>query len=197
MPDGTLTVTCPPESDVEGFLREKVRWIRRKREEVRRLAASPEGSVHRILLDGEFRTLVHGDRCGTAEGTVSYTTPAALRRWLVARLRSDLEGRLAAQAARIRVRIPPVAIRRQRSRWASCSPRTGLSFNLRMAALPTSLRDYLVIHELVHLVEANHSARYWERVRASWPQVDESEKELARFWILIERNQIWRVILEG
>ena len=197
MPDGTLTVTCPPDSDVEGFLREKVRWIRRKREEVRRLAASPEGSIHRILLDGEFRTLVHGDRCGIAEGSVSYTTPAALRRWLIARLRSDLEARLAAQAARIRVRIPAIAIRRQRSRWASCSPRAGLSFNLRMAALPPSLRDYLVVHELVHLVEANHSNRYWDRVRASWPQVDESEKELARFWILIERNQIWKVILAG
>ncbi|MDD1651850.1 MAG: M48 family metallopeptidase [Methanomicrobiales archaeon] len=197
MPDGTLTVTCPRHSDVEGFLREKERWIRRKREEVLRLAASPEGSMHRILLDGEFCALRHGSSCRTAGGIVCYTTPAALRRWLVGRLRSDLKERVAAQAARIGVRAPPLIIRRQRSRWASCSSRAGLSFNLRMAALSPMLRDYLVVHELVHLLEANHSTRYWDRVRDFWPQVDESEGELARFWILIERNEIWKVILAG
>jgi predicted metal-dependent hydrolase len=195
MPDGSLTVTCPRRSDVEAFLLEKAPWIRRKREEIRNLAVSPEGSVHRILLDGEFCTLLHGNVCGTGGGTVTYTTPAALRRWLGSRLRDDLEDRVAAQAARIGVRPPLLAIRRQRSRWASCSRRAGLSFNLRTAALPPALRDYLVVHELVHLQEPNHSPRYWERVREAWPRVDESEKELARFWILIERNEIWRVIL--
>jgi predicted metal-dependent hydrolase len=196
MPDGSLTVTCPRRSDVEGFLREKERWIRRRREEVRNLAASPDGSVHRFLLDGEFCTLIQGHVCGTAgAGTVTYTTPAVLRRWLVSRLREDLKERVAAQAARIGVRPPTLAIRRQRSRWASCSTRAGLSFNLRTAALPPALRDYLVVHELVHLEEPNHSARYWDRVREAWPRVDESEKELSRFWILIERNEIWRVIL--
>jgi hypothetical protein len=195
MPDGSLTVTCPRRSDVEGFLREKEQWIRRKREEVRLLAASPDGSVHRFLLDGEFCTLRQGTACSRDSVTVTYTTPAALRRWLVSRLRDDLRERVATQAARIRVRPLPVAIRRQRSRWASCSPRAGLSFNLRTAALSPSLRDYLVVHELVHAVEPNHSARYWDRVREAWPRVDESEKELSRFWILIERNEIWGVIL--
>ena len=196
MPDSSLTVTCPRRSDVEGFLREKERWIRRKREEIRILAASPEGSVHRILLDGEFCTLLHGNACGRAgDGTVAYTTPAALHRWLTATLRGDLAARVTAHADRMGLRPPPLAIRRQRSRWASCSTRAGLSFNLRTAALLPSLRDYLMVHELVHLKEPNHSPRYWDRVREYWPHVEESEGELSRFWILIERNEIWRVIL--
>ena len=195
MPDGNLTVTCPRRSDVEGFLREKEQWIRRKREEVHLLAASPDGSVHRFLLDGEFSTLRQGTECSRDSVTVTYTTPAALRRWLAAFLRNDLAARVTVYAARMGLRPPPLAIRRQRSRWASCSPRAGLSFNLRTAALSPSLRDYLVVHELVHAVEPNHSARYWDRVREAWPRVDESEKELSRFWILIERNEIWRVIL--
>jgi len=196
MPDGSLTVTCPRRSDVEGFLREKERWIRRKREELRDLAASPEGSVHRILLDGEFCTLCLGDACGrTGDGTVAYTSPAELRRWLSATLRGDLVSRVAVHAAHLGLPPPRFAIRHQRSRWASCSTRAGLSFNLRMAALPPALRDYLVVHELVHLREPNHSPRYWDRVREYWPRVDESEKDLARFWILIERNEIWQVIL--
>jgi len=198
MPDGSLTVTCPRRSDVAGFLREKERWIRRKREEIRSLAASPDGSVHRFLLDGEFRTLLHGNACGRVPGqgdTVTYTTPAALRRWLLATLREDLAARVTEHAARMGLSPPPLAIRRQRSRWASCSTRTGLSFNLRTAALPPLLRDYLVVHELAHLQEPNHSVRYWDRVREFWPRVEESEGELSRFWILIERNEIWRVIL--
>jgi predicted metal-dependent hydrolase len=196
MPDGSLTVTCPRRSDVEGFLREKERWIRRKREEIRSLAASPEGSVHRFLLDGGFCSLVHGNACGRAVGgTVTYTTPAALMRWLTALLRDDLAARVTEHAARMGLAPPPLAIRRQRSRWASCSTRAGLSFNLRTAALPPPLRDYLVVHELAHLKEPNHSPRYWDRVREYWPTVEESEKELSRFWILIERNEIWRVIL--
>jgi hypothetical protein len=196
--DGSLMVICPRHSDVEGFLREKERWILRKREEIRRLAASPTGSVHRFLLDGEFRTLQQGRACGRAEGAggiVTYSSPAALRRWLVATLREDLAARVAAHAARMGLRPPPLAIRSQRSRWASCSTRAGLSFNLRTAALPPPLRDYLVVHELAHLREPNHSPRYWERVKEYWPLVEESEQELTRFWVLVERNEIWRVIL--
>jgi predicted metal-dependent hydrolase len=62
-----------------------------------------------------------------------------------------------------------VAIRDQRTRWGSCSPRGTLSFNWRLAIAPFEVLDYVVVHELCHLREPNHSSRFWDLVTARRP----------------------------
>lgn len=62
-----------------------------------------------------------------------------------------------------------VFVKDQRTLWGSCSARKNLNFNWRLAAAPPEALDYVVIHELCHLRELNHSKRFWDLVRAACP----------------------------
>ena len=74
----------------------------------------------------------------------------------------------ALESQRIDVRYTRIAIRDTRSRWGSCSSRGAMSFTWRLALAPRQILDYVVVHELCHLVHMDHSKRFWslvERVR--------------------------------
>ncbi len=76
------------------------------------------------------------------------------------------------------VQVRSVSIRDQRSRWGSCSRKGGLSFNYRIALLPELLAVYVVVHELCHLVEFNHSERFWAQVARTVPNHRAARKAL-------------------
>ncbi|HBY10208.1 hypothetical protein A2473_00315 [candidate division WWE3 bacterium RIFOXYC2_FULL_42_13] len=71
------------------------------------------------------------------------------------------------------VRYRKVAIRNQRSKWGSCSKARNLNFNYKVALLPKDQRDYVVVHELCHLIEFNHSRRFWAEVARTIPNYKE------------------------
>ena len=71
-----------------------------------------------------------------------------------------------------------ITIRAQKSRWGSCSRAGNLSFNYKIAALPAHIADYIIAHEICHLIEMNHSKRFWALVAKAIPNHKELRKEL-------------------
>ena len=91
-----------------------------------------------------------------------------------------LTARLHELAAAHGLEVHRVTIRRQRSRWGSCSRRGTISLNARLAHTPDFVRDYVILHELMHLREMNHSPRFWAHVDAVCPRRAEAEAWLRR-----------------
>lgn len=73
-----------------------------------------------------------------------------------------------------------VAIRNQKTRWGSCSKKGNLNFNYKIVLLPEKYAEYIIVHELCHLKEFNHSRRFWELVSLTVPDYRKIVKELKK-----------------
>lgn len=94
---------------------------------------------------------------------------AAVEAWYRAEARRVIGERVAHHAAALGVTPGRIAIKDTRSRWGSCSSKGNLNFSWRLLLAPFAVLDYVVVHEVAHLVELNHSPRFWSLVAAHCP----------------------------
>lgn len=100
------------------------------------------------------------------------------QREAIARARRDLPQRLLELAASHGLTVTKVSIRNQRWRWGSCAPGGHICLNWRLALLPDALRDYVLIHELMHLKRMDHSPKFWKLVERACPDYRELRRRL-------------------
>ena len=101
------------------------------------------------------------------------------------RLASGLTGRQIAE--RLGVTIRRVSVRDQATRWGSCSTTGVLSFSWRLVLAPRYVLDYLAAHEVAHLVEMNHSRRFWKLVSRICPDM-----QRAKVWLDVHGTDLHR-----
>lgn len=111
------------------------------------------------------------------ENTVWYTD--AERAVWIERAREQIPKRVSYFAQRMGVDYGRITIREQKTRWGSCSSRGSLNFNWKLMLMPEAVLDYVVVHELAHRREMNHSAAFWSVVQAELPDYRERRKILS------------------
>ena len=99
----------------------------------------------------------------------------------------ELEAASLRYASELGVSIRRVSVRDQASRWGSCSTAGVLSYSWRLILAPDFVLNYLAAHEVAHLVEMNHSVRFWRLVRRLFP-----DHERAKVWLDVHGSDLHR-----
>lgn len=152
--DGSVLVRAPrncPQSRIDTFLKEKQAWVLAKVEEQK----EKEADSMKIQPLSEAEQRLYRDKA-----------------------REIYEQKVSYYAQMMGVSYGRIAIRDQKTRWGSCSGEGNLNFNWRLIFAPAGVLDYVVVHELAHRKEMNHSPRFWRVVEDTMPEYRKYQKWL-------------------
>jgi predicted metal-dependent hydrolase len=191
-PDGSLRVTIPrggSRREAEAFVTRHRDWAEKERVRVAAQHAPVEWHAGDSILfhgepvplvverdAGESFLVIGGQRVRLPEGITGLRPVAELAlRQIAAR---DLVPRLHELAAQHGLEVRRATVRGQRSRWGSCSRNGAVALNFRLVQMPPTVCEYVLLHELMHLRQQNHSAKYWRLVEEVCPDYRAAEQWL-------------------
>jgi predicted metal-dependent hydrolase len=106
------------------------------------------------------------------------TLKAAIEQWYRTKALSRLIDKTKRYSAILKVEPTSINLKDYKAMWGSCSPKGVVSYNWRIILAPHKIVDYIVVHELCHLIEPNHSSKYWKQVRSVIPDYKNSKEWL-------------------
>ena len=186
-----LTVIVPRSYDIgriPGLLKSKERWISRNMARCRNFQSLPARKklsngdtvpylgrdlklIERENDDGVGDVKLEGDMLAVSPGLFKNgILELALEQWYRAEAARLINERAGILSSNMGVSYKRIVIRGQRTQWGSCSRKKNLSFNWKLVMAPEPVLDYVIIHELVHLKEMNHSKSFWELVARYCPK---------------------------
>jgi len=198
--DGCARVTIPrggSAREARAFVERSAKWLSRQ---VQALSSHEQATREwtlgtEVLFRGELVKIepdesVHGGKLQLAGEMVRFhAADGNFRPAVEKRLRemagAELPGMVFAHAAAHNLSVRKVIVRNQRSRWGSCSARGTISLNWRLIQAPPSVGDYVILHELMHFRQMNHSRRFWAEVSRVCPDYKAGESWLKRHAALI------------
>jgi predicted metal-dependent hydrolase len=204
--DRTIVVRAPEamsDDDVQRFVDAKRQWILEK-------LRSPQKYHDRIhppgkevvsgesapFLGRDYRIEIAETESGDVEFDHLFTVPPArqakrrevLRDWYIAEAKDRILARARQHARELGVEFKSVRIVDNRYRWGSCTVGDSVNFNWRLIKAPMFVIEYVIVHELAHLLEANHTPAFWSIVRAKTPTMEKAKAWLKEHGQMLEEE---------
>ena len=184
-PAATLIVRAPLRASIsyiEDVIRQKSRWILRKQDQMKRRLPAPcheytEGELFLYLgrsyplhiVEGETMAIERSDKLYVSRRLMPHIG-IELKRWYIEEARRELQTRC--MWFSLQTGYIPAAIRitDARKRWGSCTHKGSINFSWRLVQAPPEIIDYVVVHELVHIGQPDHSKKFWRKVEEILPE---------------------------
>ncbi len=196
--DGKVLVTAPPlvpQFIIKRFVADHQEWINRHSSRLK--GKVKLFSTDYIYLFGSKYRLVYNNDTNSSPGflltenNLIYTpiagkknqlNPKLLKNFLKSTCGAYVIPRTAQIATKMEVSFKSIGFKEQKTRWGSCSSRSTLSFNWRLVHFEPSVIDYVITHELAHLVHPNHSRAFWRLVGQYFPNFASAKKTLHQYY---------------
>ncbi|MEJ6952376.1 M48 family metallopeptidase [Natronospora cellulosivora (SeqCode)] len=204
-PDEGVIVRSPKrvsDQDIEDLLKRKSKWIIRKMDEMAKIKEAPEAKnfvsgEEFLYLGRKYKLLLSEDRSlekayvKLSENKIklSYNPDidngdrkqfirAEIIKWYYQEFGDILLDRIEKFQPQIGKSPLKIRIKNQKKRWGSCSSKGNLNFNWKLIMAPIDIIDYLVVHEMVHLIHPNHSRDFWNKLASIIPDYKERQEWL-------------------
>lgn len=192
LPDMTLVVKAPQyvsERDINKFLTDHEDWISKRLKRLQKAPpAKPKSYAHgeKFLYLGQPHTLTYADvtQIAAVAGILHIPHASKIRarkeitRWYMAQAKEIISGLVANHAMEMGTSYGMIRYSDTSSKWGSCAPDNDLQFNWRLIMAPMLIVRYVVIHELAHTIEKNHSRSFWKIVERHNPSYRQQRKWL-------------------
>lgn len=192
--------TTEPISLISDFVQSKAPWVFRTHQYYLHIKEKIGGGFERdeiLFLGNRYKIKITKDRgqeyAVVSENLMQITFHVKDRRsykrylhvWYKEQTTKILEERVPGARRQLLLSYAKISVRALRSKWGSCSRKGNLSFNHLLAMLPIKVIDYIIVHELVHLIEFNHSKKFWSHVEAAIPDYNEQRNWLKDHAIIV------------
>lgn len=194
---GKLMVVLPKDMENETpLLEKKISWIAQKHAEIQEAIEKVKARIRKtngLFIFGDFFEVQENGsvkvdfdkrliRCNFKDRKQVNQLFAILRK----RLLNEITQAAKEYSEKFSVKFDKVFLKNQRTKWASCSSRGNLSFNLKLIHLPKELIRYVVCHEVLHLNEKGHTKTFWETIENEFKDYRQMERSLFEYWFFIQ-----------
>ncbi|MEM2878956.1 MAG: SprT family zinc-dependent metalloprotease [Candidatus Hadarchaeales archaeon] len=194
---GELVAVLPKSwKDETSLLDRKMDWISKKHAEIQNAVErfrSMKKNGRGLLIFGDFFDVSENGaleidfegrhvRCDLTDGRQLKRLHDILRKKLL----SELESSVREYCEKFDVKPNRIFIKKQETKWASCSSRGNLSFNFWLICLPKELIRYVACHEVVHLKERHHNQAFWREMEKEFENYRDMEKKLFEYWFFVQ-----------